>query len=518
MAANMSGWKSGNRQIMLNMATTIVSYAVTLGISFFLAPYIVSRLGAAAYGFLGLSNNIIGFTALLTVALNSMSGRFISISYFKGDYDEANRYMASSVVGNFAMAFIIVVLFGVLTIFLEKIVNIPPDIVGDVKFLFTLLFVNCAVGLCAGFLGIPSFIKNRLDLSNIFGAIGNLFRVILIIIAYGFFPAHLWYIGAVAVICSGYTIIVNYNLYRRLTPELNLRYSFFRLKHVWEMTKEGAWNILTQFSSILNQGLQLLFANIFVSAYYMGIMSISSTLPYILLGIFSALGGNFHPEAVRLYAEKDTEGMRRLLVKGVRIMSALAAIPCAGIFAYGDIFYASWVPGQNYELLYCLTIITMVWIATTLPTQTLWYVFTITKTVRQSSVIIVRYGIANCVLAILTVNLFDDDLMKIIAIAGIQTVLGLLRFVVWLPFISAKVLDLPKYTFFWPLVRFITVTVVLTLISLLFKHIFISEFNWANLVGAATFTIVMGFPLTILFILSKNERKKLLNRIIISAR
>ena len=78
-----SAWRSGNRQIAVNMVATILSYGISLGISFFLTPYIVSRLGAAAYGFLGLSNNIIGYTSLITVALNSMAGRFVSIHYHK---------------------------------------------------------------------------------------------------------------------------------------------------------------------------------------------------------------------------------------------------------------------------------------------------------------------------------------------------------------------------------------------------------------------------------------------------
>ena len=508
-----SAWRSGNRQIAVNMVATILSYGISLGISFFLTPYIVSRLGAAAYGFLGLSNNIIGYTSLITVALNSMAGRFVSIHYHKGDYDTANRYMSSTVVGNIGLAVLIVMTLGILTFFLEDIINIPPDLVGDVKFLFTLLFVNGAVGLCTSVINFPTFIKNRLDLGNIYGIIGNLLRVVLIIVAYGFFPAHLWYIGAVGLLCSFYSIFVNYGLYRRLTPELKFKISSYRLKLVWEMSKEGAWNLLSQFSSILNQGLELLLANIFVGAYYMGILSITKTLPFIILGIFAALGGNFHPEAVKLYAEKNLIAMRNMLVKGIRILGAIAAIPCAGVMAYGDIFYASWLPGQDYALLYHISVVTMIWLTTTLPTQTLWYIFTITKTVRYSSTVIIKYGIANCILAIAAVNIFHDDLMKIYAIVGIQSVLGIFRFTTFLPFLGAKVLQLPKYTFFRPLMNYLLATAVITGISLLFKHLFIHNYSWWTLIAGACFTTAVGVAISSVFILTKTDREFILSKL-----
>lgn len=504
--------KSGNRQIALNMATTIVSYGISLGISFFLTPYIVSKLGAAAYGFLGLSNNIIGYTALISVALNSMSSRFISVHYHKGDFDGANNYMSSTIVGNCSIALLTVFILGILTIFLEDIIDIPYELVGDVKFLFTLLFVNGSIGLCTNFLGLPTFIKNRLDLSNFYGVIGNVLRVVLIIIAYGFFPAHIWYIGAIGIICTLYTTTVGFGLYKRLTPELSFRFSRFKVKLIWEMSKEGAWNILTQFSSILNQGLELLLANVFISAYFMGLLSITKTVPFLLLGIFAALGNNFHPEAVKLYAEKDKEGLQRMLNKGIRIMGALAVIPSAGFLAFGDIFYSSWLPEQDYKLLYEISVVTMVWLITTFPTQTLWYIFTLTKTVKHSSIVIVKYGIANCIIAIIAVNLIQDDVLKLFAIVGIQSVLGIFRFISFLPMYGAKILDLPKYTFFKSLISYLLATAVLTGFSLAFKYFFIVDYSWLTLTEGAIFTIMFGLGVIPVFILTKQDRKFMLSK------
>ena len=82
--------RSRNKQLAINITATVVSFVVNLGIQFFLTPFIVSSLGPAAYGFVGLSNNIITYTQLISVALHSMASRFITIKYTQGDVESAN--------------------------------------------------------------------------------------------------------------------------------------------------------------------------------------------------------------------------------------------------------------------------------------------------------------------------------------------------------------------------------------------------------------------------------------------
>jgi len=510
MSITIPDIKSKRKQLSLNMVTTMLSQFLSLGISFFLTPYIVSCLGTAAYGFIGLSNNIIGYTALITVALNSMSARFIVIEYHRGIYKEANRYLSSTVFANCFMAVFIVAVLGIFTIFLEHLINIPAELVSDVKFLFTLMFVNSAVGLCTGVFGMPFFVKNRLDISNTLSAANNILRVILTIIAFGFFPAHIWYIGAVGLICSLVWICVTYHYYRIMTPEFVIQLSFFQARKVWEMVREGAWNLVTQFSSILNQGLQLLLTNLFVGSYYMGILSIATSMPFVITGIFAALGSNFHPDCIKYYAEGDMDRLSHLLEKGIRLLGALATIPCAGIFVLGDVFYHSWLPGQNTEMLYRITIIMMTWLMTTLPTQTLWYIFTLTKTVRKSSIVLLQYGISNCILAVAAVLIFDDDIMKLYAVCIIQALLSIFRFTTFLPFYGAMALKLPKYTFFKPLMKTILTTGVITLTGFIFKGLFISSYSWLSLIEGGIFITVIAVIVNFKMMLTDDDRRYIL--------
>ena len=76
-----------NKQLLLNITSSLLTFIVGLGVNFFLTPFIVKHLGVEAYGFVNLSNNIISYAGLITVALNAMASRFIAISYCKGNID-----------------------------------------------------------------------------------------------------------------------------------------------------------------------------------------------------------------------------------------------------------------------------------------------------------------------------------------------------------------------------------------------------------------------------------------------
>ena len=61
--------RSDNKQLAINIFSNICIYVLQFVISFLLTPFIVKALGVEAYGFVGLSNNIISYTTLITVAL-----------------------------------------------------------------------------------------------------------------------------------------------------------------------------------------------------------------------------------------------------------------------------------------------------------------------------------------------------------------------------------------------------------------------------------------------------------------
>ena len=79
------------KQFIVNLVASLVNFVVNIGIGFAITPFIVGRVGAEAYGFVGLANNMVGYASLFTIALNSVAGRFITVAYHQGDKGKADR-------------------------------------------------------------------------------------------------------------------------------------------------------------------------------------------------------------------------------------------------------------------------------------------------------------------------------------------------------------------------------------------------------------------------------------------
>lgn len=501
-----------HRQVAVNMLSSIAVFVLNVCVSFFLTPFIVEKLGTAAYGFIGLSNNIISYSALLTVAVNSMAGRFITIKVHENDFDGANRYLSSVFITNIFLSAIIMAAFIVVAVFLPLMVNVPDNLVNDVRTLFIMLALSNCLGLITGIFSVSTFIRNRLDLSNIRNLIGTVIRVVLMLLLFGVFVPKLWYFGVASVVMGVYTIVTNYQFFRTLTPELRIRKSFFQVKTIIEVTVAGAWNIISRLSEVLSKGFDLLLANIFISAKAMGILSITQVIPMMILNFFGMLSGNFAPEFTRLYAIKDYDGLKAELLRSVRITGFFSCIPLCLLFAYGDIFYRLWLPMEDAEFLYYLSCIGCAAQIFALPLEPLWNIFTITNKVRSSSLNLFYNSIAVFATVILAMYIIDDDTMRLVALAGIRVLYGVIRVVAFLPVYGAKCLGFGRWTFYPLLFKNVANILMISIISIVLKECCLAS-DWTSLFVGGLFTTIAGLAMSSVLILNAADRKFVLTRI-----
>ena len=87
---------SDNKQTTINLITSLAAFVINAGISFVLTPYILEKLGNEAYGFIGLAYDFVNYAGILTLALNSMSCRFVSYEYHRGNKEKADKQKAVS--------------------------------------------------------------------------------------------------------------------------------------------------------------------------------------------------------------------------------------------------------------------------------------------------------------------------------------------------------------------------------------------------------------------------------------
>lgn len=117
-----------------------MAFSSTLLVSFVITPYLIENIGKEAYSFFPMSNNILSYFSILSLALNSMMARFITIERERGNVSEANVYFSSGFFSNIIMVLVFAIPMALFVIFVDQVLNVPTEIVEDVQLL---LFCFC---------------------------------------------------------------------------------------------------------------------------------------------------------------------------------------------------------------------------------------------------------------------------------------------------------------------------------------------------------------------------------------
>lgn len=494
-----------NKQLAINMMAQFLSFAVSMGISFVLTPYIVKSLGAAAYGFVGLTTNIVGYTSLLTIALNSMASRYITISYAQGKYDEANKYFSSVFYSNMGISAFIIIIMGITVCYLEFFFEIPNELVFDVKLLFSLLVLNTIVSLMTNIYGVATFIKNRLELSTICSIIGNTVRAVVLIIMFGFLSPHLWYFGITAMLVTIYLAYANYHFTRKLTPELRIHRDSFDLGKVKELTLSGMWNLFNKLGGIFAQGMDLVLVNLFIGATAMGYFSIANNIPMLFISICASIAGVFAPLMTTYYAQKNMQALIIELNKSIRILGCLCLMPLVTLYIYGADFYSLWIPTENPVKLQTLTLLVGFGMVFSMPLEALWNIFTITNKLKYSTIYIFCQQIISFLIVLSMMFVVNDIYIKLCIIAGTRTAIGIIKSVLFLPIYGSICLNISKKTFYYPLFKSFVCFTISMCFCYVIRHFLVAD-TWQKFVLASFLCCIVVALTGLIIILKKEDR------------
>lgn len=497
------------RQLTVNLIASVVAFIVNVGISFFLTPYIIKSLGVEAYGFVQLGTNFINYVTLLTIALNSMAGRFITIEIHQNNWKSANKYFSSIVIANSMVVGIIFIPALLCIFFIDKIVSVPSDILGDVRILFSFLFVNFVISIVISSFSVSTFATNKLYLTSLRGIESNIIRATLLIVLFAFFKPAVFYIGFAAFIVLLYTSRFNLYYMKRFLPKIKINKKYFDIKAVIELISSGIWNSIIHLGNILLQGLNLLISNVFISATAMGMLAVANTIPLVLSSLIGTIAGVFMPDFTVSYAKNKIEDLIISIKRSMKILGLMTNIPIAILVAFGEEFFSLWVPNQDSEMLQILSILLVSVFVVSGSINSLYNVFTVTNKVKWNAMVLVFTGVLNIPIVLILLNTTD---LGIYAVVGVSSILGIIRNLVFTVPYGAKYLGLKWNTFFPEIIKSIIGFVIILLIGLIINSLFVIN-NWFVLIAVSVVTIILGTLINLLIIFNKSERKSIVNMI-----
>lgn len=492
------------KQLAINMVANILNLIANLGISFFLSPIIVAKLGAESYGFVTLANNFVNYISLITIALNSVSGRFITIKIHQKDYEKANIYYNSVLMTNIIFCVILFVPSVIFIHNLETFLNISSGIVLDVKVLFSLVFVSFYISIIGNVYSVATFAKNRLELAAARNTVLNVLRAIILICVFTMFSPNIIWMGMVSLLVAVLTIMTNINYSKKLLPELKLNIKEFRSSAVKELLSSGYWNTISQVGQILLNGLDLLLTNLFINPQLMGIVSISKTIPDILGSVAGTLVSAFSPSFTILYAKGKKLELLQEIKQSIKIVGIILGIPVGGWLAFGQDFFKLWMPTENSKLLYQLSVLASLTLFVNGGVSCIYNIFAVTNKLKVNSISLICSGGIN---ALVVFILLKTTNLGVYAIVGTSTVILIFRnLFVSIPYAAKACLGQKWYYFYGDVLKTAISTLGVYVIGMCMKKVIVVN-SWWKLIFAGCVVAIISMIAEYFVVLNGKERK-----------
>ena len=508
----------GKRRLVINLFANLISFIVSFGISFFLTPYITEALGTEAYGFISLGNNFVSYVTIITSALNAMAARFITVSIYEKHEEMANEYFSSVLIANIVLSVILMIPSTIIITFLDRIINISPLLILDVKLLWTFLIISFFLTLISSVYSVAPYAKNRMDLAAYRDIIYNLVRALLLFMIFYYLAAHLWFYGLVTIIANIVLAMVNVRLHKKLLPEMQFSRNSFSRNAVVTLLKSGVWSSVGSLSTTLLEGLDLLIANVFISATAMGVLSIAKTLPLAINSMVSTIQQVFVPSFTISYARKE-KTLINDINNSIKLMSVFSSMPLVALFVLGKDFFRLWVPAQDERTLHILSILTVGTLIVTAAVKPLYAIYTVTNKLKANSLTTLLQGVLSTLIVFALLIIIPDAMINdatnplgLYVIAGVSSALGIIRALTFTPMYAAYCLGEKLFIFYPAIFRSLLNTGITCAISAVIANVFIVN-SWIKLIFCGVLVCIIVFAGGMIIVLDKDEKNILLGKL-----
>ena len=498
---------SKNKQLIINMAASLLSCLVSLGISFLITPTVIDKLGAEAQGFVTMANNFVSYAAIMAMALNSMAGRFITVKIHQNDTEGANRYFNSVMYANLVIVAALLIPCAAVVVYLEKLVNISPSLVTDVKLLFATMFVNFMVTIVSTTFSTATFAANRLDLSALRTIESQILKAALLVAAFALLPIRVSYIGTATLLANIYLFITYIHYTRKLLPQIEISTKHFRLKTVLEILSAGVWNTIMRAGQALTNGLNTLITNLWVGKAESGYVGTATTIVLAVNTLYETIAAVFTPSLTISFAKDNKEELIDGLKSAMKLTGFFANIPLCYILGFGMSFYYMWLPSQRdiLSVYYYLTVLIMLGALVGGAISPLFNVYTIVNKLKWNSLVTLIMGLLNVGIVFVLLAIPTLRPYGIYFITGVSSVLGIIKNMTFTPMYAAHCLGISKKTFYPTIIRYLAVTFVMSC-AFIFLGRLIPTTSWGMVIVDILICGILGCVINFLLLFEKKER------------
>ena len=342
------------RRTVINAIASYGQYGVSFGIRIFLQAYIIRTLGGNEYAIWPLVITCISFVELIRVGVGSGAGRFLAHALGRKDLKEVEQITTSLFAAFLAAAAVYTAAIILLSIYFERIFDIPEGAEGIGPWAMLLAGLSGAVALPFGIFQGGLRAAQQFVILNVVRVIFLVARLVLIILAFKLaLPSLIWVAGVNLALAIGEDITF-FTVARRIVPWQRIRWSAFN----WAVLKKvSSFSFLVLVIAIAgflywktdNVIINKLLEPSLLTGYAVVVSFVLYTYQLTSLGV-----GVLVPAATVMHAKGELARMSRLIYRANRTVVPLSVCLLFFLITFGGEVLELYVgPGYaDYAILF----------------------------------------------------------------------------------------------------------------------------------------------------------------------
>ena len=483
-----------------NIIFSMISLIASVLSSVLLVPLVVGTLGVEAYGYIGIGAVLINVGTILSLAITSMSTRFIVISLNKNE--DIKPLFSSIFFGCIAISIVLSVLFIVIVMALPHVMVISESYLTQTRITFLMMGASLVATIIATPFLAAQYYRNDLRLYYCFTAASQIARVLVPFLLFSFFP-WLWLPYLASCVVDVVAVFAYIASCKKMIPGIAIRPSLASLGLIKQIVSSGSWVSVSKAGSVLMSTISAYITNLLVGPYASGIFSSISQLQSLFAVFTSALVSSLVPNILKFYSDlslKDFVNWLRGYIRGVAIaVGSLSAIA----IVYAVPFFSLWL-GINMEEYYGVIVLLLLAAGLSYPFEVHNQALIAMNLVKVPALVTVAFGIANVILALI----FDEAFgLGLIGIALAQAATSVLRSWLFFPLYLAIKGHADKAKLYIPSFAGVTALLLSSLIAWGLSCFLPSAEGWLPFIGDCIICTLIAVAASYVLFLTKNEKQ-----------
>jgi O-antigen/teichoic acid export membrane protein len=321
--------------------------AASLAVGFFLSPFVVHRLGNAAYGVWIIAVFSVNYLLLFDVGMRSSILRYVSKGHTTQDHQSASEVISAVLWVRLQISVLVLLSSGILAVFFPVLFKVPASLALQGREAVLIIGVSTALSMAFGvFSGVVSAL-NRYDLHGLANFVQLAIRVIgtvaVLRAGRGIVAIAICELVATLVRCVWLAFMT-----RQIYPALKITLKIPGREVLRKIWSYSAYAFLLTVAGQLVYQTDNLVVGAFVSAAAVTFYSIGNSLCRYTQQIVESMTGTFTPAASTYESAGNIASLRTLYVNGTRLVIAISSPILITFLVRGRTFIALWM-GPQYS-------------------------------------------------------------------------------------------------------------------------------------------------------------------------